>query len=1103
MPDATAPYHAVYHFRDEHLLELFVAKIPRSELVDPLRNSESMRNRYFRGFRISDTVPSRQQVLTAYKKEIIDRCNGNLASLLCAHWIKQHAEIASVALAFLGIPGEHAADAYGWINDVQTELEKEETIQALVQTLAEKFSAEDVLIFMSVIGYNKDQQTLRNTVDHELLQIANDFHRTKRRFTLELQGVHATIKELGQSSNELERQRDGEIAKGQAVLDSTLQEHTQIGERLAQDEASLQTLSKQLVELQTALSDQKLARDTAKSQKQQLLTVIERQRKQLASTQSTYDKRLDGVDRSLHKQSDRLTVLTNELKQVDEHIAAEEQKQSAAPPTPVAAPMASAAQLPVKNHELVGNNAICYQGIQRTFRNAIVAFLRHRLQRLYPADHVQRLKKTFGDEWDRAAQNAKQSREIYGTTTAIRDEYDLLGTNHFFGVFERFYDKLFSPEGGQPANIPAPVRPRFFGNLKAIKDGRDPLSHPVDEEIPFEEAHHLLISAKQVLNWIGCDTEATELSALAEQLAGNNGEVPSVLRRLPSEDSVYLEFVGRDALLKDLADCFANPDSRRCLLAGDGGKGKSAAAYRFAQGLSRVPDRFYLIVWLSAKRRKFREGVVTTIDSPDFTTAEEAINRLLDEYGATAQDMEKPGGEKKQLLLEFLNTYPAFIIADDIDTLLEDVDVVSLFTHEIPQTLSCVLLTSRRAIPGIRTFILQGFDTVEAEQFVKTRIQIYSLNPATFSPSIIAEIQKATDGSPLYMDDLMRLTRVVDVKSAIRIWNEKTGDEARKYALQRELEKVSEDGIKVLIAAAVTDDPISFAELQTILEFSEDRLLSALQELQTLFLFPRIPAVEGEQRYQVNLNTKKLVRLVEGQRGLYERIENVSKALAGKLPNIGHGIVSSLIRQAQLRFNADQTAEAESILLKAIEKYPNAPDLRGFLGYVYKRMGRTADARNQFEAAYKIKARNLDMFLHWINLEISEKDWSRALNVADRAIKILPDPYEIVERKVAALRQAGFDLYGGLHREKATKMWADAVDEVKLRIRSPEELAAGKRHLNASMYYTMVVCLDMLNRFRERNHWLELWEKEHPDDANVARQKEFIITKRGGLSAHP
>ena len=532
------------------------------------------------------------------------------------------------------------------------------------------------------------------------------------------------------------------------------------------------------------------------------------------------------------------------------------------------------------------------------------------------------------------------------------------------------------------------------------------------------------------------------------------------------------------------------------------GRVSPLAAYRFAQTIP-SSGRFQLIIWLSAKKRRFREeekAEPTTIESPDFDNLQlEAIDRLLTEYGATAQDMEKSPADKKRLLLEYLDEFPAFIIADDIDTVLEDDEVVSLFTHEIPHTQSCVLLTSRRAIPGTRSFVVQGFDPIETEEFVKSRIRLYGLEVRAFTQTVIRDIAKATDGSPLYMDDLMRLAKLVDIRQAIKVWTEKGGDEARKYALQREFEKLSIDARKILVAAAVKDDPISFAELESVLEISEDRLLSGLTELQTLFLFPKAPAVEGEQRYQINLNTKKLVRLVESGSEFYARIDNRSKALAGELPAVGHGIIGSLIRQALLRFNAGQADEAETLLLGAIDKYPNAPDLHGVLGYVYRRGGRIADARGQFEASFKLKSTNPEMYLHWQRMEIAEREWSKALAVAERAMKILPDAYEIVERKIYTLRQAGFDLHRGLHREKAEKMWVEAVEEVKRRIKTPEGLPAGERTLNASMYYSIVVCLDMLGRFRDRNFWLERWEKEHPDDPQVVVQKEYLMRKRGKL----
>jgi hypothetical protein len=41
--------------------------------------------------------------------------------------------------------------------------------------------------------------------------------------------------------------------------------------------------------------------------------------------------------------------------------------------------------------------------------------------------------------------------------------------------------------------------------------------------------------------------------------------------------------------------------------------------------------------------------------------------------------------------------------------------------------------------------------------------------------------------------------------------------------------------------------------------------------------------------------------------------------------------------------------------------------------------------------------------------------------------------------------------------------------------------------------------LVMLHRFKDRNYWLERWEKEHSDDPQVEVQKDYILRKRGGL----
>ncbi|MBI4890910.1 MAG: tetratricopeptide repeat protein [Acidobacteria bacterium] len=748
---------------------------------------------------------------------------------------------------------------------------------------------------------------------------------------------------------------------------------------------------------------------------------------------------------------------------------------------------------------MLDNNAICYQGIQRVFRNAMVGFIRERLPRAFPNDHLQQMKRLFGESWTKAATNATQSRETGGTATTIRDDYDLLGVNHFFEIFDRFFDKIFSANGGHPSTQPRPVKSKLLGNLKQMKDCRDPLSHPVEEEVPYDEAFGLLVDAKQILDALGLSVEAAELAKLRDSLAGGPTAGASALRQLPPQDSIYMEFVGRTGLLEQVKSHFDQLDNRRCLLAGDGGKGKSAVAYRYAQQLADAPGRFQLIVWLSAKRRRFQEGKVVSIDSPDFSTVDDAVNRLLSEYGAVTDDFSKPFEERKRLLLDYLNSYPAFIVGDDIDTLLEDSDVVSLFTYEIPHTQSAVLLTSRRDIPGVRSYVVKGFEKDEAESFIRSRVHLYGLDGQQFTPQVISELVKVTDGSPLYMDDLLRLTRIVDVKKALSTWAERRGDEARKYALQREMERLSQDGKKILVAAAVTDGPISYAELESILEMSEDRLLSALSELQTLFLFPKPKVIEAEQRFDINLNTKKLVRLVEGQSDFYARIERASKMLRGQMPEVASGMVGALIRQAQLRLNADRYQESEQILLEALEKYPQAPDLHSFLGYVYKRMGRLADARTQFESAAKLKSGRRDMYLQWVGMEIGEKEWSRAISVADRAIKVFPDFYEVMERKIFAKKQAGFDFHRGMHREKAEKMWREAADDAKAYIKSPEALSGGERAISSAIYCAAVICLDMLGDTRERNRWLEDWEAEHPGDPQVERQRQILIQKHGSF----
>lgn len=126
----------------------------------------------------------------------------------------------------------------------------------------------------------------------------------------------------------------------------------------------------------------------------------------------------------------------------------------------------------------IGNNAICYEAIQRTLRNSLVSYLRVRMTEVFPADHSQRLRRPFANEWDELVRSASECREGGGTETHVRDEYDLLSVAHFFSLFDAYYDKLFSSAALAGKSYLKPVKSKLLGNLKSIKDFRDPLSIP-------------------------------------------------------------------------------------------------------------------------------------------------------------------------------------------------------------------------------------------------------------------------------------------------------------------------------------------------------------------------------------------------------------------------------------------------------------------------------------------------------------------------------------------------------------------------------------------------------------------------------------------------
>ena len=107
------------------------------------------------------------------------------------------------------------------------------------------------------------------------------------------------------------------------------------------------------------------------------------------------------------------------------------------------------------------------------------------------------------------------------------------------------------------------------------------------------------------------------------------GNPAPLVGKMPPSDVLVQRFIGREAELLDLWTWLTDPDSRRWSLVGDGGKGKSALAYRGP--------------------------------STDFSSLDEALGELLTFYDHKPE-LELTTKKKVDRCLGFLETLPHWLL---------------------------------------------------------------------------------------------------------------------------------------------------------------------------------------------------------------------------------------------------------------------------------------------------------------------------------------------------------------------------------------------------------------------------------------------------------
>lgn len=750
-------------------------------------------------------------------------------------------------------------------------------------------------------------------------------------------------------------------------------------------------------------------------------------------------------------------------------------------------------------------NGIVYEAIQRRFRNAVVGLIRERLT----AEHGERAQARVAGafpSWVEIKDAASRSAATAVVQHPHDDEFSYLDVSHFTAIFNNEFSALVSVDG-LPPEVAAELKRQMLGYLREIKTVRDPVSHPADEDLDPFDALRVIDNAVRVVRLL---PPTSALSDAAEALREARAEVAVLAAEapissavlgptpegLPPRDAVVVDFVGRRAELARLWEWVIDPHSKRWLLTGDGGKGKSAIAYQFATEIIHHPEvEFAAVHWLSAKRRRYSDGEVLAIPEPEFWDLESAVDRLLTEFGWSDQ-VTKPLEAKRLLLCQLVKEFPCFVVVDDIDSLdAEQEDAIEFLVSELPAAGAKILLTSRRSILGMgkSSTTVVGLNDEEADEFIDSRLGLFDIEPGRLSSKQRRRIVKLCEGSPLYMEDLLRLCTFLPISQALDSWKDNAGEKVRRYALQRELEMLSACARDVLEASCVVGAPVTALEIQHLLGRQEQPVLEALAELRRHHLVPAPELIEDVPRFGVNTNLRLLVlSTLEGTERRRKLDAAVAAVTGGDLIGRSSRAIEDYRRQAEVLLRSRHYDKAEETIKKGLDAHPNHPQLLSALGTVYDRTKpqRVADARAAWKRSYELGSKDRRMYLAWARLEEQQREWQLMLTAAERGLERVGD------EDPALLQQAGYaasrlaqSLQASFNSTRATQEFKKSDDYLYAALRAGKAQGVD-HHFIARSYRAWIINAHMQQRDQEICRRLKHWLDWDANDAMALEEAE-------------
>ena len=716
----------------------------------------------------------------------------------------------------------------------------------------------------------------------------------------------------------------------------------------------------------------------------------------------------------------------------------------------------------------------------------------------------------FGEDW-LALGIAKHLNEGYFDRTKAmltspmrvvdmgKTDEEIFGVEHLWNIVNGNW-ALFSERLGN--------RNRTETYLAEIAELRHNVSHRRQRHyLRRSELARFLQNARMLLTALG-SPDAERFGTIAESIAAGGSPWGSPLAAsLPPHDEIFDEFVGRPRELRDLATWLAS-DSPQHVLWGYGGAGKSAIAYQFARDVrDAAPVSLHAIVWVSAKRKEFIEGIEREkqSDFSDLASFVAAVWKGL--YGSgVAGDHGEPAG-----LVNELSSTPTLLVVDDFDSILNDDELTQFILFDLRASKSKVLYTSRHRVTGVKATEVLGFEGEELTRFIRTRAKEHGLDQDT-AAARVDSIGSVTGGFPLFVDDLLRYARLVGLTAAIADWTQRRGDAARLYALRRQLEHLGDLARDTLIAISVANRALTGVEISQLSGRTDEDVLDAIEDLKAWKLIIEVAAAqEARPGFDMNANTRRLVAKTYKGDPRIAGYQSAFKSLSGTPMSVAkRQAIGSVINIARALVLRGETEEAIADLKASMTgELELAPDVWGVLGWVYSRdHDRNAElARAAFDRAHRLGSVKEDTYFHWSAME---------RDIAERDVRLIED-FAAVQtwQRCSSIAQLGIDRIGdtqtlcnmaGYAKSREAKSYERLNQFIDAQRCFGESVAYFRNGLTARasesrdiprgvLFRGLVIAYEGLNDIPGLAQAFRDWDGFAPDDYYCITERERLVQK--------